>query len=154
MSAIPSEVMGFDLTCAHIQRSVAPTTWNNYSYAWQLWGSYIAAINLTPLDVSEKTALGFLNLLMGKHYSWSHINNLLAGVSFFLKLNNLPSCLTFFSFRQALKGNRKVNFTVDRTKPITLLLLRKLCLITAEICYSDYEALMFKAVFTLTFLQH
>lgn len=130
--------------------SVASSTWNNYSYAWQLWGSYVSVINLNAMDISERAVLGFLNLLMGKQYSWSHINKL-AGVIFFLKLNNLPGCLRFFSVGQALKGYRKVNFTADSRKPLTLLMLRRLCLITAEICFSEYEALLLKPVFTLTF---
>lgn len=71
--------------------------------------------------------------------------------SFFFKLNNLPPCLNFFLVRQSLKGYKRHNFTKDRRLPITPALLEKLCSITGQVCFSSFEAVLFRAVFSLMF---
>lgn len=67
-------------------------------------------------------------------------NHGLTGVSFFLKLQNLPLCSSFFLVKQALKGYKKGNFNVDRRKPITLGILKMLCSSTIQVCFSNFEA--------------
>ena len=93
----------------------------------------------------------FLQSLLFKQYSWSYVQKTLAGVSFFLKLHNQPSCFTFFSVQQALKGYKKNHFHKDRRLPITPLILEKICSVASAICFSSFESILFRAVFSLAF---
>lgn len=77
---------------------------------------------------------------MRKQYSWSHINKILLGVSFFKKLYNLPGCMSLFSVHQVMKGYIKYIFCTDSRQPITLKILKKLCQATFVICFSEFEA--------------
>lgn len=86
-----------------------------------------------------------------KKYSWSHINKVLSGVSFFLKLYNLPSLFSFIMVRQALKGYKKRNRVEDSREPISTEVLERLCAATEKICWSHFESTLFKAVFSVAF---
>lgn len=88
---------------------------------------------------------------MQKEVSYSHIVKTLAGVSFFLKMQGLPSCTSFFSVQQAVKGYRKSHYTMDNRRPISIEFLKKICMITSEVCFSDLESKLFKVAFVLAF---
>lgn len=77
---------------ANIQRSIAKSTWLSYMSSWMLQLSFLGANDLDLSSFSEQIVLLFLNSLMAKCYSWSHINTILAGVSFFLRVHSLPTC--------------------------------------------------------------
>lgn len=65
------------------------------------------------------------------------------------EMRGLPSCSSFFLVKQALKGYRRSTFVPDDRRPIGLSLLRRLCDATLGVCFSGYEALLFKVTFVL-----
>lgn len=73
------------------------------------------------------------------------------GFLFFLRLMGLPSCLEFFSIKQALKGYHKAKFLPDGRWPISLEFLADLSAVTSVVCFSGYEALLFCTAFSLIF---
>lgn len=148
MSQLP---MGDSLIQYHIRNSLAPSTWMSYSSSWFMWIKFLNRNSLSIADFSEGLALKFLSFLMLENYSWSHINKIICGISFFLKLKNMSSFLSFFSVQQALKGYRKARFRPDNRLPITAELLNELCSCTREVCFSDYEAGMFNTAFSICF---
>lgn len=119
--------------------------------AWERWLNFNKELGSPALPPSESSILAFLCSLIQLDFSFNHINKILAGVSFFLKLNNFPACNSFFSVKQALKGLRKVKLAPDKRRPITLDTLSKLCLATPFVCISEYEAILFHAAFVLMF---
>lgn len=116
-----------------------------------LWLTFLNINQLIGSYLSEEIALAFLTTLMEKDFSWSHINTIWSGVSFFLKLEGAQSLFSFFSIKQAMKGYKNKTITVDRRQPITPTLLKKCCGTTERICYNTYEAILFKAEFFLCF---
>lgn len=143
--------MGSDLISQNIKNSVAPSTWKNYTSSWLLWSNFLLALNVTVSEYSESIVLLFLQSLIQKKYSWSHICKTLSGISFFLRLYSLPPCHSFFSVRQVLKGYKRKNFKKDSRSPITPDMLSRICMATGYVCSSNYEAALFSSVFTLTF---
>lgn len=77
-------------------RSLAPATWVNYNAAWACWCLFLLSVNQHPFAYGEQLILYFLDFLMSSAYSYSHISKVLAGISFFVKWRNLPSCSRFF----------------------------------------------------------
>lgn len=146
-----SKFMGTNLVDEYIKHSLAKSTWKSYIASWMSWKVFLRNNNLKEDAVSEQIVLLFLNQLMSKEYSWAHINKTLAGVSFFLKLNSLPHCLSFFSVQQALKGYRKVKFNIDKRSPINTETLLAICRSADKVCFSEYETEMFKAVYSIMF---
>lgn len=150
---MPGSFMGpdLDMVRASIVKSIAPATLAAYSSAWRLWGSHLGSLGEHQLAFSEQLVLSFLNSLLASSVSWSQVNKTLAGVSFFGKLNNHPPCSSFFSVRQALKGYRKVSYYKDNRMALTPAILTKLCSAVDLVCFSRYEAILFRAVFSLLF---
>lgn len=103
------------------------------------------------MDYGEHLVLAFLDCLLSSGYSYSHVVKTLAGISFFVKWRGLPSCSSFFSVRQVLKGYRRSNFSVDTRVPVTVDMLRALIAATDEVCSSVYEARLFKVSLSVCF---
>lgn len=134
-----------------IGNSLAPSTWVEYKAAWNSWCAYLDTIGQASTLISEHLLLSFLERLMLQGYSYSHILKQLAGISFFAKLLGFPSCMSFFSVKQVLKGYRKSSVTPDSRLPISVDILKKLCISTKTVCFSIYEALLFQLAFSLFF---
>ena len=140
-----------DFVRMNIVNSIAPATMSAYSSAWRLWLSHLVSVGENQFAFSEKLVLSFLNNLLASNLSWSQVNKILAGISFFGKLNNLPSCSSFLSVHQALKGYKRGTQNRDNRMAITPLILTKLCSAVGSICFSRYEASLFRALFSLLF---
>lgn len=134
---MPFTPVELDLKCVwgNIERSIAPSTFSAYSSAWLLWLSHLRLSGNPQPPFSESLVLSFLDSLMAKSLSWSHINKTLAGVSFFLQLQNYPACSSLFSVRQALKGYKKATFRRDSRMAITPDILSRLCSAVDTVCF-------------------
>lgn len=131
--------------------SVADSTWNSYVSAWIVWLNFLFERSKLLVWVSEHLVLNFVDLFMRKGYSYAHVHKTLSGISFFLKLLGCASCFSYFSVRQALKGFRKVTFRVDNRAPLSISLLRRLGFATCQVCFSPFEALLFRVAFSVCF---
>lgn len=149
---MPESPLGIDLTLISnaIKKSIAPKTWIDYSIAWKRLLDFKNNIGLSGFPPSEQTILAFLCTLFQSEHSYSRINIISAGVSFFFKLYHFPACNTYFTVRQALKGYKLGNLRPDAHRPITVNIL-KVCLATSMVCSSDYESLLFHTAFILMF---
>lgn len=112
---VPTSFMGPGLTLLHlaVKSSMAPSTWVQYIAAWRSWCCFFTSSGHGPDLFSEDLILSFLNCLMAHFYSCSHIQKTLSGISFFFKLSDIPSCLSFFSVKQALRGYKRQHVSVD-----------------------------------------
>lgn len=143
--------MGHHLILHNIEKSLAATSWSSYKSSWLLWLQFLDSEKVRVCDASEHLVLSFLESLMRKEYSWSHVYRTLSGISFFQKMNSLTSCLSYFSVKQALKGYKKSHFQIDNRHPITPEILSSVCSITDTVCFSSFEAVLFNAVFAMAF---
>lgn len=135
----------------YIINSVAPSTWAGYQSAWFLYLKFLNLIHEPMGSFSESLILQFLSFLFAQRYSWSYVQKTLSGISFFLKINNMPSCMQYFLVKQALKGYKRDNFRSDSRKPITPKVLSELCSVTGKVCFSAFESKLFQAVFSIIF---
>lgn len=149
--------MGIDLKLVQeaIRNPVAPHTWVNYEGARRKLLHWIFADGrgFSPGSLTEQALLCFLVSLMEYGYSYGHVVKVMSGVSFFLRLMGLASCMAFFSIKQALKGYRKAKFSPDGRRPILLELLADLSAATQVVCSSCDEALLFSTAFFLLFFR-
>ena len=136
---------------AVIQHSVSPHTWSDYSAAWNRWLVFCRSLDFDCYQHSEGAVLSFLCILMHDNLSHGHISKILAGVSFFFKLHNLPPLNVFFSVKQALKGYRKSTFVQDKRRPVSFELLRRICVSTNYTCLDQFESGLFTAAFCIAF---
>lgn len=150
---MPRPPVGRDLSAVAeaIQGSLAPKTWSSYSASWGSWLSFASAEGFSFREPSEATVLAFLSQLIQQRFSFSYVSKTLAGISFFFRLLGLQPCTSYFSVKQALKGYRRLTFVSDSRRPISLDILHGLCKVTAIVCFSKYEALLFKTAFVLAF---
>lgn len=144
-------VRGLRSVNSALMNSLAPSTWANYNAAWSLWTVFLTSLGFPSSCISETLVLRFLDFLMQRNYSYSHIVKILAGISFFFKSRGFPPCSSFFLVKQSLKGYRKHSYRSDTRVPVTFSLLRRLMAASAFVCYSTAEALLFKVSFSLLF---
>lgn len=150
--SLPNGTIGLDLKPVQeaIRKLVAPYTWVNYEAAWRKWAIFVNGQRFSPRSPMEQVLLCFLASLMEYGYSYDHVAKVISGVSLFFRLMGLPSCMAFFSIKQALRGYGKAKFSPDGRWPISLELLADLSAASQVVC--SYEALPFRTAFSLLFL--
>ncbi|XP_069823144.1 uncharacterized protein [Dendropsophus ebraccatus] len=146
-----SVVPDLGVTAQLIRSAVAPRTWAAYSAAWSQWKVFCLSLQEHYLQHDVWLTLAFVNMLISKHLSHSAIVKMLAGVSFFLKLFGFSSVSGFFIVKQVLKGYKKGRVSPDARRPITVDLLLKLHGSLVSVCSSDFEVVLFQALFSLAF---
>lgn len=134
-----------------IRNSFSPHTWLDYLVAWNRWLSFYRSFDFHCYQHSKGAVLSFLCILMHNHRSHSHITMILVGISDFFKLHSLPPLNVLFSDKQAVEGYRKSTFSPDKRRPISIEMLKQLCLSTGQVCHNQFKAFLFQAGFCLTF---
>lgn len=133
------------------RNSVSVNTWSGYMQAWSKWCVFCGEVNAGCFKADLGLAMTFVCSSINDQLSALSIKKLLAGVSFFLKLNGGVSLISFFQVNQLLKGYSRSSVVGKRKRPITGNVLVMLCNSAESVCTSDYEVLLFKAAFVLTF---
>ena len=75
----------------------------------------------------------------------------LAAISYVCKINNLKDNTHAFIIRKVLEGMKKLQNRADMRKPITFEVLQSLTKSLEFICSSEYETILFKTAFLLSF---
>lgn len=96
--------------------------------------------------------LSFIVHLNLRNISHSTISCYLSGISFYCKINDVDDPTQKFVVRKVLEGVKRSNGRVnDQRLPITLDLLINIIRILPAVCINSYEAILFKASFSLSF---
>lgn len=119
-----------------IRNSLSPHTWSYYSAAWNRWLVFCRTFNFHCFQHSEGAILSILCILMHDHLSHSHIIKMLAGAYFFFKIHKLPPLNVFFSIKKASKGYRKSTYAPDKGRPISVEMLKQLCLSSCQVSHN------------------
>ena len=101
----------------------------------------------------ESHVVMFMTYCFEKAYSPTSIASYISGLSCFHKINGWYSIADVFVVRKLLQGCRRLRSVVDNRAPITVLMLRHICTIMPAITYNSYEAVLFKALFTVAFFR-
>lgn len=120
----------------------AVLSYNNFAveYGWSLeW----------PISIQRMVL--YISYLFERGYAPSSITTYVAGISFYHKVNNWSDPSDAFVVTKLLEGCRRSRKRMDVRAPITESILTKLVVALSQICFSTYEAILFKAAFTLAY---
>lgn len=121
-----------------------------YSATCRRWKLFNVTLGFCFNSPPESTNLRFLCSLFEENIS--QISKVLAGISFFFKIRHFPACSSLFSLQQAVKSYKHSHMVLDDHRPITFETLQKLTFVVLVVCYSYYEALLFRALFVVFFV--
>ena len=140
-----------ELIFSNLRNSVSSKTWSDYKLSWSRWFSFCQEVGSDPFNVTPLLALTFLSNLIQAQMSPASVSKILAGVSFFLKFSGVPALTSFFQVTQVLKGFKRSRLSSDGRRPISVELLIDLLGSLREVCSSEFEALLFRAAFSVAF---
>ena len=86
-----------------------------------------------------------------KKCSFSTIQSYLSGISFFLKLNNLPDLTHAFVIQKMVCGLRRTRPVKDTRMPVTLDLLKTIIRALPFVASSKYESALYNAAYNVAF---
>lgn len=109
-------VAGMKLAAEAIMGSVAPKTWEGYSASWRKWLWFASSSGYNGSRPTEGGLLAFTASLMMDGFSCSYLVKSLAGISFFCRLKGLPSCMSYFFVKRAIKGYKRRATVADGRK--------------------------------------
>lgn len=95
--------------------------------------------------------INFIAYLSINGYKFATARSYLAGVSFYIKINNWPDPSEAFIVKKLLKGFQRKNPTKDIRSPVTLQMLQSFPSALKNITSSSYEALLFSTAFSVAF---
>lgn len=75
----------------------------------------------------------------------------MSGISFYHKLYNYQDPTTAFVVRKLLEGFKRSRRNYDIGAPITEFILRQICNVLGDICYSDFESCLFTSTYLLAY---
>ncbi|OCT57115.1 hypothetical protein XELAEV_18003993mg, partial [Xenopus laevis] len=147
---LPTSSMGIDLENLKttISNSIAKKSWSSYINSWLLWSRHVI-VNNNNSDLDNLIHL--LNQMQAHGKSPNTMKKHIAGISFFLKLFDRPDITKKPIVKQLLKGYQKEKPTADKRKPITLAILLHLVRNLRQMCTSEYEYVMFKLLYIVSF---
>lgn len=93
----------------------------------------------------------FVAFLYEQRYSPKSASTYLSAISYAHKVNNLPNQTTQYRCQKLLEGYRRSNPSTDHRLPILYGTLVKIWHELSNVCFSDFEAHMFRAAYTLAF---
>lgn len=143
--------LNMELILGNFKNSVSKKTWSDYRLSWSRWCSFCQDFGLDSLVVTSYVSLSFVSSLLQANLSPASISKILAGVSFFLKFAGLPSLTSFFQVNQVLKGFRRSKPLLDNRRPISAAILVDLLKVLEVVCFSEFELILFRAVFSVAF---
>lgn len=85
------------------RNSISAQTWEEYAMEWRNWNLFCNNYNINAFQLNINVMLNYLSSLMDRHLSVSTISKNVAGIFFFLKLNELKDITKYFQVKQALK---------------------------------------------------
>ena len=135
-----------------LSSSLSPNTIKSYertlkSFQEFLW-QHGLPLNLPILPIS--LAL-YVTSLYNRNFSFSTISSHLSSISYIHKAYELPDPSKSFLVSRALQGARNSSSKLDLRLPITLSLLNKICYSLTTILSSQFDRLLFRSMFLLSF---
>ncbi|XP_054832315.1 integrase/recombinase xerD homolog [Eublepharis macularius] len=133
--------------------SIAPSTLRAYSAAEQRFWAFAREVGgPTSWPAPQDMVLRYLAYLRALGRAPSTMRGDLAAISFFSKALGFEDPCDCFAARRAVEGWRRLAPPPpDKRRPITLPILREITLRTKDICWSEFEAILFRAAFSLAF---
>lgn len=116
---------------------------------FQLFRQSYKLRNVWPVPISHMIL--FVSACFEAGYAPSSISLYVSSISFQHKLNQWTDPGSSFLVRKMLEGCKRLKQTKDSRAPISFAILGEICGKLRDICYSLYETMLFKAVYTLAY---
>ena len=114
--------------------------------------SFVSQYNLSnswPPMIDD--LINFIAYLSTQGYKSSTARSYVAGISFYIRINNWPDPSESFVVRKMLKGFQRISPVKDTRAPVTLEMLLSFPLSLKNVTSSSYEALLFSTAFSVAF---
>lgn len=135
-----------------ITAGLAINTHKAYSRGMASFREFLNQLGLTEVwPVPLNHIIWFIAFQHIKESAHSTITNYLSGISYYHKIRNMTDPTKSFIVTNMLKGFRKMKPQKDTRLPITIDILAHLPRVLQKICKSQFEMILFKAAFYLSF---
>ena len=135
-----------------ISASLADNTVKSYAIAVSKFDMFRSQYNLSnswPPMIDD--LINFIAYLSTQGYKSSTARSYVAGISFYIRINNWPDPSESFVVRKMLKGFQRISPVKDTRAPVTLKMLLSFPLSLKNVTSSSYEALLFSTAFSVAF---
>jgi len=133
-------------------KAFAPATHNAYNQGITSYELFCSGHGISPMwPASEESVARFVAKLSLEGRAHSTVRTYLSGISSKLKRNSWPDTTTTFIINKLLVGLAKEGKHPDSRFPITATRLAKILSVLPIICSNSFEALLFRAAFSLSF---
>ena len=132
--------------------SVAPNTSSVYQNALKSFEDFrnrYTLGNMWPVPVQHVTL--FIANLFELGYSPATVSSYLSGISFYHKIQNFQDPTAVFVVRKLLEGFKRSRPSFDVRAQITENVLKRICDVLCDICYSNYEFHLFKSAYLIAY---
>jgi hypothetical protein len=136
-----------------ISISVADNTNRTYQAGWNKFSQFCDEYRLaSSIPISVGIICSFIAFLSVKGFAWATVTTYMAAISFKHKIRGVGDPTNCFIIKKLMEGFRRDRGTqLDCRLPITINHLKKLLGVLPTICSSEFEALLFRAVFLVMF---
>lgn len=132
--------------------SISTNTQSVYINAVQAFNNFRTLYNLPKIWPAPVAHLSlFISYCFEVGYASSTITTYLSGISFHHKLYHLEDYTAAFIIRKLLEGCRRIRPRYDIRAPITEQVLNRICAVLPEICFSQYECVLFTAAYAAAY---
>lgn len=135
-----------------VQNSLSKNTWQVYENAIANFEQFRVNHHLDlnwPVPISD--LINFIAYLSVQSYSPNTVKSYLAGLGFKMKMENTIDSTESFIIKKMISGMSKTYKSIDIRKPISENILADLINVLPKVCFSQYEAKLFSAIFALAF---
>ena len=138
------------LLSASLRKSSVPT----YQRAWKLYQEFQGSVyhqSTTSSPISPATLALFIAYLFERNYASSTVNTYVSALGYFHRLAGHCDPTKTFYIIEMLKGYGKLCHKLDSRLPITLPILVRMMQASNDVCVSQYQSYMFKAMCSMAF---
>lgn len=122
-----------------------------YCVAWKIFSTFSESRHISSSNLSVENIIDFIAWLSIKGYASSSVKSYISAISFRCKMANTCDVTDNFIVKKLLTGLSRLDIRKDVRMPITHETLTKIILALPAICFSNFEAILFGAIFTIAF---
>jgi len=135
-----------------LKSSLAPATWSSYRRGLESFINFRSQYQLGCVwPASQNDIILYISFLSLSGWAPSSINSHLSALAFAHKVNGWSDPTDCFLVRKMKEGSKRSNSRSDARLPVTADILKQLIQNLRPICKSNYDFVLFRAAFLLSF---
>lgn len=149
-SPVPQASVGvsLDTVMTLVRGSVVGGTWCGYERVWQESLELVSDVSGCSSNEDRlQVLLYFLGKNCEERMSIASVNKKMSGLKFMFQLNGVEDVTKAFIVHKALRGYRRGRSKPDSRWPVSLRMLTVLVSNLPQVCFSPFEAKLFRTAF-------